>query len=38
LDEPRREELEQKRVELEARLAALERDANRDRVPRAWRR
>ena len=38
LDEPRREELEQKRVELEARLDALERDANRDRVPRAWRR
>jgi len=38
LDEPRREELEQKRVELEARLAALDRDANRDRVPRAWRR
>jgi hypothetical protein len=38
LDEPRREELERKRVELEARLDALERDANRDRVPRAWRR
>ena len=38
LDEPRREELEQKRVELEARLDSLERDANRDRVPRSWRR
>jgi clan AA aspartic protease (TIGR02281 family) len=38
LNETRREELEQKRVELEARLNALERDANRDSVPRAWRR
>ncbi len=38
LDEARRERLEQKRVEFEARLDALERDANRDRVPRAWRR
>jgi clan AA aspartic protease (TIGR02281 family) len=38
LDEPRREELERKRGELEARLDELERDANRDRVPRAWRR
>ena len=38
LDEPRREELERKRVELQARLDALERDANRDRVPREWRR
>jgi len=38
LGETQREQLEQKRVELEARLDALERDANRDRVPRAWRR
>jgi clan AA aspartic protease (TIGR02281 family) len=38
LSDARREELEQKRVELKARLDALERDANRDRVPRAWRR
>jgi clan AA aspartic protease (TIGR02281 family) len=38
LEEARREELEQKRVELEARLDALELEANRDRVPRAWRR
>ena len=38
LNETRREELEQKRVELEARLNALEREANRDSVPRAWRR
>ncbi len=38
LNEARREELEQKRVELEARLDALEREANRDSVPRAWRR
>jgi len=37
LDSARREELEQKRAELEARLAALEREANRDSVPRAWR-
>jgi clan AA aspartic protease (TIGR02281 family) len=38
LNEARREQLERKRVEFEARLDALERDANRDRVPRAWRR
>ncbi|MBW2495245.1 MAG: aspartyl protease family protein [Deltaproteobacteria bacterium] len=38
LNETRREELEQKRLELEARLNALEREANRDSVPRAWRR
>jgi hypothetical protein len=38
LNETRREELAQKRVELEARLSALEREANRDSVPRAWRR
>ncbi len=38
LDEPRREELERKRVELQARLDALEREANRDSVPRSWRR
>jgi len=38
LNEARREELEQKRIELEARLDALEREANRDSVPRAWRR
>jgi len=37
LDEARREELEQKRVELQARLDALEREANRDSVPRTWR-
>jgi clan AA aspartic protease (TIGR02281 family) len=37
LNEARREELERKRVELEARLNALEREANRDSVPRAWR-
>jgi hypothetical protein len=37
LEETRRDELEQKRVALEARLDALERDANRDRVPREWR-
>ncbi len=37
LEESRREELERKRVELEARLDALEREANRDRVPRSWR-
>jgi hypothetical protein len=34
----RREELEQKRVELQARLDSLEREANRDHVPRIWRR
>jgi clan AA aspartic protease (TIGR02281 family) len=38
LAEARREQLEQKRIELKAQLDALERDANRDRVPRAWRR
>ncbi|MCH8083564.1 MAG: retroviral-like aspartic protease family protein [Myxococcales bacterium] len=38
LGEARREELEQKRVELQARLDTLERDANRDSVPRTWRR
>ena len=38
LNEARREELERKRVELEARLDALEREANRDSVPRSWRR
>jgi clan AA aspartic protease (TIGR02281 family) len=38
LNEARREELEQKRVELEARLDGLEREANRDHVPRIWRR
>ncbi len=38
LDEARREELEQKRVELQARLDTLEREANRDSVPRTWRR
>jgi aspartyl protease family protein len=38
LDEVRREELEQKRVELQARLDTLEREANRDHVPRTWRR
>jgi hypothetical protein len=37
LKEARREELEQKRVELEARLDVLEREANRDHVPRKWR-
>ena len=37
LNEARREELEQKRVELEARLDVLEREANRDHVPRKWR-
>jgi clan AA aspartic protease (TIGR02281 family) len=37
LEETRREELEQKRVELQAHLDALERDANRDNVPRTWR-
>jgi len=37
LNETRREELELKRGELEARLDALEREANRDSVPRAWR-
>jgi aspartyl protease family protein len=38
LDEARREELEQKRVELQARLDTLEREANRESVPRTWRR
>jgi len=38
LNEARREELEQKRVELQARLDTLEREANRDSVPRTWRR
>ena len=38
LDEARREELEEKRVELQARLDTLEREANRDHVPRTWRR
>jgi hypothetical protein len=38
LAEVRREQLEQKRIELKAQLAELERDADRDRVPRAWRR
>jgi len=37
LKEARREELDQKRVELEARLDVLEREANRDHVPRKWR-
>jgi clan AA aspartic protease (TIGR02281 family) len=37
LNDARREELEQKRAELEARLDALEREANQDSVPRAWR-
>jgi clan AA aspartic protease (TIGR02281 family) len=38
LSESRRAELEQKRLELQARLDTLERDANRESVPRAWRR
>jgi clan AA aspartic protease (TIGR02281 family) len=38
LNETRREELEQKRVELQAHLDTLEREANRDHVPRSWRR
>jgi len=38
LNSARREQLEQKRAELEARLDELEREANRDSVPRAWRR
>jgi clan AA aspartic protease (TIGR02281 family) len=38
LAEARREQLEQKRIELKAQLDVLERDADRDRVPRAWRR
>ena len=38
LNEARREKLEQKRVELQARLDTLEREANRDHVPRSWRR
>jgi clan AA aspartic protease (TIGR02281 family) len=38
LDEARREELEKKRGELQARLDSLELEANRDHVPRIWRR
>jgi aspartyl protease family protein len=37
LEESRRDELEHKRGELQARLDELEREANRDSVPRAWR-
>jgi hypothetical protein len=37
VDEARREELERKRTELQARLDELELEANRDGVPRAWR-
>jgi hypothetical protein len=38
LDEARREALEKKRGELQARLDSLELEANRDHVPRIWRR
>jgi len=38
LHEARREELEKKRAELQARLESLELEANRDHVPRIWRR
>jgi len=37
LDEARREALENKRGELQARLDSLELEANRDHVPRIWR-